>query len=277
MKRPGTRADVRHAARPHPRRACRASPSARPSSSASPARPRPTSTSCAASSPTIGFDHVGVFTYSHEEGTSAVRAGRRRAGAVEAARRERRDGACRSGSWPGASRRGSASASGSWWTARRRPRAGPAGRGWRPRRPTSTPWSTSPNATRRPIAPGDFVEVEDRRRAGATTCWCGRAWSPCYNFVIREPGCRTEWACAHFFCLRASTPSAWTSPIASQMRRDRPTRVRRARYGLEIFDVQFRARGGRHGAAGARSIGPARRRPPKRASASRTARASAAI
>ena len=64
-------ADVRHAARPHPRRACPASRSARPSSSASPARPRRTSTSCARSSRDHAFDHVGVFTYSHEEGTSA--------------------------------------------------------------------------------------------------------------------------------------------------------------------------------------------------------------
>ena len=59
------------AARPHPRRACPASRCAPPSSSASPARPRRTSTSCATSSRTVEFDHVGVFTYSHEEGTPA--------------------------------------------------------------------------------------------------------------------------------------------------------------------------------------------------------------
>ena len=40
-----------------------------------------------------GFDHVGVFTYSHEEGTRAFGAGRRRAGGGEAAATERPDGA----------------------------------------------------------------------------------------------------------------------------------------------------------------------------------------
>ena len=71
MKRPGTRAGyerlldrIRHAR-------ARASRCARRSSSASPARPTRTSPSCRASSKPIEFDHVGVFTYSHEEGTSA--------------------------------------------------------------------------------------------------------------------------------------------------------------------------------------------------------------
>ena len=89
MKRPGTRQTYDTLLDPHPRRASPASPSAPPSSSASRARPRPTSTSCAAFIGDHAFDHVGVFTYSHEEGTSALRSstttcrrGRRRRGAA---------------------------------------------------------------------------------------------------------------------------------------------------------------------------------------------------
>ena len=42
-----------------------------------------------ASSTTVGFDHVGVFTYSHEEGTTALRPGRRRAGGDQEAAADR--------------------------------------------------------------------------------------------------------------------------------------------------------------------------------------------
>ena len=41
---------------------------------------------CALRRATTPFDHVGVFTYSHEEGTSALRARRRRAGSGRSAR-----------------------------------------------------------------------------------------------------------------------------------------------------------------------------------------------
>ena len=64
-------AELRHAARRASARACPASRSAPRSSSASPARPRRTSTSCRGFVADHAFDHVGVFTYSHEEGTSA--------------------------------------------------------------------------------------------------------------------------------------------------------------------------------------------------------------
>ena len=45
-----------------------------------------TSTSCATSSARPSFDHVGVFTYSHEEGTRALRDGRRRPGGGQSRR-----------------------------------------------------------------------------------------------------------------------------------------------------------------------------------------------
>ena len=79
MKRPGTRADLRAAARPDPRPRARRHP---PDDlhRRLPRRDRGRrSTSSRASSTTSRFDHVGVFTYSHEEGTAAFDAGRRRA------------------------------------------------------------------------------------------------------------------------------------------------------------------------------------------------------
>ena len=77
----------------------RTSRCARRSSSASPARPRRNSPSSSGSSRDIEFDHVGVFTYSHEEGTRAFAVDRRRAGGDEAEAAERVDGACRRRSW----------------------------------------------------------------------------------------------------------------------------------------------------------------------------------
>ena len=64
-------ADLRRAARPHPRSACRASPSARPSSSGSLGRPTQDFAELEGFVADTGFDHLGVFTYSHEEGTRA--------------------------------------------------------------------------------------------------------------------------------------------------------------------------------------------------------------
>ena len=93
----------------------------------------------APSSTTTRFDHVGVFTYSHEEGTSRPRARRRRAGAVE-------DGAARPAHEPAeADRRrapegaGSASGSGCWSTVRRPTTSWCCRAGSKARRPTSTP------------------------------------------------------------------------------------------------------------------------------------------
>ena len=71
MKRPGTRARLREAAGAHSRAHPRRRRCAPRSSSASPAKRKRTSTSSSASSTTVEFDHVGVFTYSHEEGTTA--------------------------------------------------------------------------------------------------------------------------------------------------------------------------------------------------------------
>ena len=55
-----------------------------------------------------GFDHVGVFTYSHEEGTRAYRGGRRRAGGDEAQAPRSHHEAAADGSSRPARKRGSA-------------------------------------------------------------------------------------------------------------------------------------------------------------------------
>ena len=89
MKRPGTRASYEKLLREHPRAHSRTSRCAPRSSSASPAKPTRTSTSSRRSSRTVGFDHVGVFTYSHEEGTTAPWPDRRRAGGDEEKRQDR--------------------------------------------------------------------------------------------------------------------------------------------------------------------------------------------
>ena len=83
MKRPGTAQVLRRACSTTSARAFPASRSAPRSSSASPAKPRTTSTSSRRSSTRSGFDHVGVFTYSHEEGTTAYDLDGRRAGGDE--------------------------------------------------------------------------------------------------------------------------------------------------------------------------------------------------
>ncbi len=108
----------------------------------------------------VEFDHVGIFTYSHEEGTAAgamdddvpaaIKRKRRdrlmaqQRGIVEAAQQARVG-------QPRPARRGRS-------VARARARAArPAGRA---RRPRSTPSSTSPNATPATLSPGQFVEAE---------------------------------------------------------------------------------------------------------------------
>ena len=117
-----------------------------------------------------GFDHVGVFTYSHEEDTRALRDGRRRAG-----RRSRRRGATRScGCRSRSSQRGRRRASA---TSCRvmvdgpspDSRAGADRAGSRARRPTSTRSSTSTSATRRRWRPGELRRRPHHRRRAATT------------------------------------------------------------------------------------------------------------
>ena len=89
---------------PDPARACPTSRCARPSSSASRAKRSDDVDELAAFVRDTGFDHVGVFTYSHEEGTRALCHGRRRAGARSSGRGATGSCACRSRSWPGGSR-----------------------------------------------------------------------------------------------------------------------------------------------------------------------------
>ena len=158
MRRPGQPQDLRRAARADPRRAFPASHCGRPSSSASPARPKQDFAELERFVRDTGFDHIGVFTYSHEEGTRAYARDGRRAGgdssgrgatdlmAAAADRRRAPEGADR--------RRGG--------PADRRPvgraRAGPARAASKARRPISTPWSISPTAIRRPSA-GDLIRA----------------------------------------------------------------------------------------------------------------------
>ena len=184
--------------------ACPASPSAPRSSSASRARPRPTSTSCAASSATTRSTTSGVFTYSHEEGTSALPARRRRAGGGRRRARRKRV-------WP-AEAAGPEAAAGRIGQRVRvmvdgpsaRPRAGPEGA------------AVHPGARHRRVGLPDRmrpVELPGRR-----FCSRSRSSGPADYDLMRarpsrpqpraiilrsEPGCRTEWACAHFFSLGA--------------------------------------------------------------------------
>ena len=74
------RKDVREAARPHPRARAGRLVADNVHRRVSRARPTPSSTNSARSCGTSGFDHVGVFTYSHEEGTTAYESAGRRAG-----------------------------------------------------------------------------------------------------------------------------------------------------------------------------------------------------
>ena len=123
--------------------ACPASRSGRPSSSASRARPRPTSPSSRASSRDTGFDHVGVFTYSHEEGTRAFALADDVPAAVKRQRRERADGAAEADRGRARSRRGSGrEVDGARSTARRPSTSWCCRAGSKVRRPTSTRSST---------------------------------------------------------------------------------------------------------------------------------------
>ena len=127
MKRPGTRQHVRPAAATGSASACPASRSAPRSSSAFRARPTPTSTSSADFVEDHAFDHVGVFTYSHEEGTSAfgstddVPAGRK------AARRQRVDAPAEAARPPAPAGADRGARPGDGRRPVQRPRAGPEG------------------------------------------------------------------------------------------------------------------------------------------------------
>ena len=89
MKRPGTRQKYDAAARPAFATACPASRSARRSSSDSPASPEADVDELCGFVDDHRFDHVGVFTYSHEEGTSAYALDDDVAARTKAARRAR--------------------------------------------------------------------------------------------------------------------------------------------------------------------------------------------
>ena len=115
---------------------------ARRSSSASPARPRTTSPSSQASSRTVGFDHVGVFTYSHEEGTSAHELDDDVPAATKQKRQDRLMARQKRHRRGRASRRGSANGPGWWSTARPPSTNWSCTAGCPARRPTSTRWST---------------------------------------------------------------------------------------------------------------------------------------
>ena len=228
--------EVRPAAHPHPRRACPASRSARRSSSASRARPTADVDELCAFVCDHAFDHVGVFTYSHEEGTSAYGLDN---DVLQGTKTKRRDRIM------GLQKR--------LVKARQRRRIGerarvlvdgPAGEhelvlkgaagdaGARYRR-LGIPDRLRPVE----LPPRRFCRGRDRRRPGLRFD-AARGGRHVYNFEF-EPGCRTEWACAHFFCLRArSVRTVMLADVVEQVRAI-ASRVA-ARYGLEIFDVQFR-------------------------------------
>ena len=170
MRRPGDRADLRQAARAHPRARARTSRCARRSSSVSPARPTRSSTS---SSGFVARHRVRSRRRLHllARGRHArVRDGRRRAGGGEAAAPQRADGAAE---------------------ADRRARAEGAGSDGRSRVLVDGPSPEHelvlqgrlegqapdidpvvyprPTATRPTFAPGDLVQRADRRRHAATT------------------------------------------------------------------------------------------------------------
>ena len=113
-----------------------------------------------------GFDHVGVFTYSHEEGTRAHALTDDVPAAVKRRAAQRADGAAEADRRGAAGRPGRQRGRACWSMARRGARAGAAGPASRVRRPTSTRWSTSPTATRRPISAGDLVAGADCRGRG---------------------------------------------------------------------------------------------------------------
>ena len=145
------------------------------------------------------FDHVGVFTYSHEEGTSAHALDDDVPARTKTVRRNRLMGlqkrlvARRNRSRVG-----------------RRARAvvdGPSAdhelilrRGWPAQAPDIDASVYLTECDPSSYRAGRFCRGGNRRRPGITTSSPAR--SPCYNFGL--PGCRTEWACAHFFCFRAS-------------------------------------------------------------------------
>ena len=199
----------------------------RPSSSASRARPRPTSPSSRRSSQDTGFDHVGVFTYSHEEGHARVRADRRRAGAREAQAAGRADGAAEA--HRGRRPRRAGARDGDRRDDRRpvaRARAGPAGpdrgsgarhrRGGLPDRlrpgastspatssvrgsstPATTTWSPRRSACQSAVElAGGFAEPPDRdaRRAPSS-----HFFDILFGASFEE---KPEWARAHFLYFR---------------------------------------------------------------------------
>ena len=230
------------------------------------------STSSAAFVDDHAFDHVGVFTYSHEEGTSAFALRRRRAGADEEGAARAGDGAAEAARPADASARGSASGSrvaGRW----------PSGDHelvLKGRLATQAPDIDAvglPDRLRPVELPRrGFCRGRDRRRAGLRPdCAAGRA-SRCAIILCSEPGCRTEVGVCPLFLFKG--------PNSAEAR----ARPRRRRTGAEAAPRGSRpatgsrsstcSSGARRAAwcCGSRSTGRARRRRPRRASASRIAR-----
>ena len=153
-------ARLRAAARSDPRRASPASPSAPPSSSAFPGETEADSPSLRRSSSDHAFDHVGVFTYSHEEGTSAHRLDDDVPARSRSARRIARDATAEADGAASASGRASASGSGCWWTARRPSTTWSCGAGWKSQAPDIDPSVYLTDCDPSSFRAGDFVEVE---------------------------------------------------------------------------------------------------------------------
>ena len=113
---------------------------------------------------TIEFDHVGVFTYSHEEGTAAAAMEDDVPAAVKR-KRQRRVMQVQQRIVARRQKARVASGCGWWWTARRRSTSWCCRDGWPARRPRSTRSCSSPTATHRYPA-GTFVDAEVVDAAG---------------------------------------------------------------------------------------------------------------
>ena len=204
----------------------------------------------------VGFDHVGVFTYSHEEGTSALRSRRRRAGGDQGRPPGAADGDARrrlvARRQHGASRRAGAADGGRTVARARAGAARPAGRPGPGDRPGGLP------DRRRPASLVARARLLDRRRESSAPTGLrpgchGRLASdadlPSHRPAAGQPvpssvltlvfgskSGKPEWACCPLFVFRGLFDPARASPGAGG-------RVA-ASYGLDIFDVELKREGG---------------------------------
>ena len=143
MRRPGNRADLRHAARADPRPRARRHAPHHASSSGFPGETDADFAELEAFVADTGFDHVGVFTYSHEEGTRAFALTDDVPARGEAAAARRADGAAEADRGGRQQRRASAAeVDGARSTVRRPSTSWSCRGGSKGRRPTSTRSST---------------------------------------------------------------------------------------------------------------------------------------